>query len=51
MANVSALETLRKEHADSPGVADSGADATLAVEAVRPEQNLALEDWKALRAA
>jgi len=51
MANVSALEALRKNHADSPGVADSGADAALAVEVVRPEQNLALEDWKARRAA
>ncbi|PCH66806.1 MAG: carboxylesterase [Rhodobacteraceae bacterium] len=51
MANVSALEALRRDRADRPGVADSGADATLAVDVVRPEQNLALEDWKALRVA
>lgn len=49
MANITALETLRKNRADSPGVADSGADAKLTAEAVRPEQNPALEDWKALR--
>lgn len=48
MANIAALETLR---ADSPGVANSAADAQLTVAAVHPEANLALEDWKALRAS
>lgn len=48
MQNVSAIETLR---AQSIGAADPGADAHLAVAAVTPEANRALEDWKALRRA
>lgn len=46
--NISTLERLR---ADSPGAADPGADAQLAVAAMRPEGNSALQDWKALRRA
>ncbi len=48
MANIATLDKMR---ADSPGVADSGGDAHLSIAAVRPEENLALEEWKALRAA
>jgi len=48
VANIAALEKMR---ADSPGVADPGADALLTVAAVRPEENPALEDWRQLRAA
>ena len=48
MANIAALDNLRS---DSPGVADSGQDAQLGLGAVTPEHNLALEDWKSLRAA
>lgn len=48
MANIAALDKMR---ADSPGAADSGGDAQLSVAAVRPEENLALEDWKLLHVA
>ena len=44
--NLRALKALR---ADGPGVAASGTDATLGLAAVRPGENAALEDWKALR--
>ncbi|MCA0872864.1 holin family protein [Seohaeicola saemankumensis] len=44
--NIAALEALR---ADSPGAADPGVDAQLALAVVRPSANPALEDWKALR--
>jgi hypothetical protein len=46
MANIAALETLR---GDAPGVAGSGGDAKLSVATVRPDENLALQDWKSLR--
>ena len=48
MANIAALDAMR---ADSPGAADARGDAKLTVAAVLPEQNVALEDWKALRVA
>jgi len=48
MANITALKKLRS---DSPGMAESGPDAQLGLGAVTPEHNLALEDWKSLRAA
>jgi len=48
MANIAALEDMRADSHDSPGVADSGADARLGAAVVRPEQNRALEDWRAL---
>lgn len=46
MGNIAVLERLR---ADSPGAADPGGDAQLAIAAVRPEDNPALEYWRALR--
>ncbi len=46
--NIKALRALR---ADSPGAADPGPDARVALAAVSPEANPALEDWKALRRA
>jgi len=52
MANIATLEALRPDSPDSPdspGVADSGPDARLSVAAMHPEQNPALEDWKAQR--
>ncbi len=52
MANITALEKLRSDsRSNSPGVAESGPDAQLGIAAVTPEHNLALEDWKSLRAA
>ncbi|MCF6232742.1 MAG: holin family protein [Rhodobacteraceae bacterium] len=51
MANIAALEKLRSDsHSNGPGVAKSGPDAQLGIAAVTPEYNLALEDWKSLRA-
>jgi len=47
MANIAALRALG---ADSPGAAQTGDDAPLSLSAVLPEQNPALEAWKALRA-
>ncbi|WP_288941771.1 holin family protein [uncultured Roseovarius sp.] len=41
--NLSRLESLR---ADSPGVADPGADARTVLEAVRPANNPALAEWR-----
>ncbi|MCB1365999.1 MAG: holin family protein [Rhodobacteraceae bacterium] len=46
MANIAALRALRF---DSPGVADAGPDARLALSATSPDANPALEDWRALR--
>ena len=46
--NIRALEAMR---ADSPGAAETGADADLTIAAVTPVDNPALEDWKARRAA
>jgi hypothetical protein len=40
--NIKALRALR---ADSPGVADTGGDATLTLAAVAPSDNAALDDW------
>lgn len=40
------ISTLRKLRADSPGVADTGADATLTLAAVKPGENAALTDWR-----
>lgn len=46
--NIAALRALGP---DSPGVADPGPDAKLALAVVEPEDNPALEDWRAARAA
>lgn len=46
--NIVQLEKLR---ADSPGIADTGPDAQLGVAVLRPEDNPALQDWKAARRA
>lgn len=43
------IKTLNQMRADSPGAADPGPDAQLAVAVVRPEGNIALDDWKAQR--
>ena len=43
------IRTLRQMRADSPGAADPGVDAELAIAAVSPESNPALETWRALR--
>ena len=48
VANIAALQGLR---ADTPGAADPGTDAGVAAEAVQPEANAALEDWRKARAA
>jgi Holin of 3TMs, for gene-transfer release len=48
MANIAALQALR---ADSPGAADSHGDAKVSVAATLPEENRALQDWRAARAA
>lgn len=45
--NIARLEEMR---AESPGAADPGSDAQLAVAAVGSGDNPALEDWKRLRA-
>jgi len=47
VANIGALEALR---AGSPGMAESGRDARLSVAVVHPQENKALEDWRAARA-
>ncbi|MEP6019110.1 MAG: holin family protein [Paracoccaceae bacterium] len=41
--NVAKLRAMR---ATSPGVADTGTDAVLALASVEPEENAALRDWK-----
>ncbi|NVK99478.1 holin family protein [Ruegeria pomeroyi] len=46
--NIRALRALRH---DSPGVADAGPDARLALAAAAPEENPALEDWRRLKRA
>ena len=46
MENVAALREMR---ADSPGVADTGPDADLALASVRPGVNPALDAWKERR--
>lgn len=46
MANLTALRQMR---ADTPGAADPGPDASLALAAVTPAENPALEDWRAKR--
>ncbi|MEX0287299.1 MAG: holin family protein [Paracoccaceae bacterium] len=48
LENLAELQTLT---ADSPQVADTGADASATLSAVEPSENRALEDWKALQAA
>lgn len=46
MENIASLERM---HADTPGAADPGGDAQLALSATLPEVNPALEDWRAGR--
>lgn len=46
--NIGKLERMR---ADSPGAADPGPDAQLSIAVLKPEDNLALEHWKARRRA
>ncbi len=43
------LQTIRELRDDSPGVADTGKDASLAQVVMQPEANPALEDWRRLR--
>lgn len=40
------IAELRKLNAQSPGVADTGADARLNLMSLEPEANLALDDWR-----
>jgi hypothetical protein len=42
------IEALRKLRADSPGVADVGAEAEVALEVVAPDENRAVSEWEAL---
>ncbi|NOX40508.1 MAG: carboxylesterase, partial [Alphaproteobacteria bacterium] len=44
---ISNIKKLRSMRFDSPGVADTGTDAEVAISAVVPESNQAVEDWKA----
>ena len=44
------IETLRKLRADTPRVADTGADSRLALAAVEPSDNPALDAWRRIRA-
>jgi len=44
------IETLRTLRADSPYVADTGADSRLALSAVTPSDNAALDAWRRSRA-
>ena len=44
------IETLRKLRADTPRVADTGADSRLALAAVEPSDNPALNAWRRSRA-
>ncbi|MDK3018501.1 holin family protein [Pseudodonghicola flavimaris] len=46
--SLAALERLR---ADSPGAAETGADAALTLAALGPEENPALENWRRQRSA
>ncbi|MEP3635218.1 MAG: 3TM-type holin, partial [Shimia thalassica] len=43
---VASIEQIRELRADSPGVADTGSDAVLAVEALGKSDNAAFADWK-----
>ena len=43
---VASIEQIRELRADSPGVADTGADAVLAVETLGKSDNAAFADWK-----
>ena len=43
------IETLREMRADSPQVADTGADSRLALAAVAPSENAALDAWRRSR--
>ncbi|GHF46877.1 holin family protein [Seohaeicola zhoushanensis] len=45
------LATIARLRADSPGAAETGPDASLALAAVEPSDNPALEAWRALRRA
>lgn len=45
------LQVLRALRADTPGVADTGPDADLALASVRPGDNPALEAWRKARPA
>jgi hypothetical protein len=47
-ANIDMLEEMRS---DSPGVAATGSDTTLALAAAKPVDNAALDDWRAARVA
>ncbi len=49
MGRLAALDRLQAGTADTPGAADPGTDADLALSASGPEGNPALEDWRALR--
>lgn len=44
------IETLRELRADTPRVADTGADSRLALAAVEPSDNPALDAWRRIRA-
>ena len=44
------IETLRALRADSPHVADTGADSRLALAVVSPSDNAALDAWRRSRA-
>lgn len=48
LENIGKLEQMR---ADSPGAADPGPDANLSVAVLHPENNPALDEWKAHRQA
>lgn len=43
------IAALRKLRADSPGVADTGPDASLTLASVAPGENAALEEWSRTR--
>lgn len=43
---VASIEQIRELRHDSPGVADTGADAVLAVETLGKWENAAFADWK-----
>ncbi|MBU2944307.1 carboxylesterase, partial [Shimia thalassica] len=43
---VASIEQIRELGHDSPGAADTGADAMLTVEALGKSENAAFADWK-----
>ncbi len=45
------LETIRELRDDSPGIADTGSDASLTETVSQPDSNPALEDWRRLQKA